>query len=78
MDSSRSKRGRKPKGNRQPVSAMLPVEVVAIADAMAAESGLDRTAVLGRLLCERLGLPVPTYCLPTSSEQTELPLSKAS
>jgi hypothetical protein len=79
MTNSAAKRGRKPKGNRKPVRAMLPAEVVDIADAMAKEhEDLDRTAVLGRLLCERLGLPVPAYCLPRSSSQQELPLNKAS
>jgi hypothetical protein len=74
-----AKRGRKPKGDRKPVRAMLPTQVVDMIDAYAAEhEDLDRTAVLGRLLCERLGLPVPAYCLPRSLEQQELPLNKAS
>ena len=70
--------GPKPKGNRLRVTAQLPAEVVALADEMAARTGVDRTAVLGQLLCERLGLPVPKYCLPPTSAQQELPLSKAS
>jgi hypothetical protein len=78
MTTSATKRGRKPKGNRTPVRTMLPVEVVEAADAMAAQDGLDRTAVLGRLLCERLGFPVPAYCLPPNTTQQELPLTKAS
>jgi len=78
MDRPRAKSGPKPKGNRFRVTAALPAEVVSIADEMAQREGVDRTAVLGRLLCERLGLPVPTYCLSPNSTQEELPLSKAS
>jgi hypothetical protein len=78
MDRPRAKSGPKPKGNRFRVTAALPAEVVSLADEMAEREGVDRTAVLGRLLCERLGLPVPAYCLPPTSDQGELPLSKAS
>ncbi len=78
MEIRSGKPGRKPKGNRKPVSARLPAEVVDLADAIAEQEGLDRTAVLGRLLCERLGLAVPSYCLPSTSHQQELPLNKAS
>jgi hypothetical protein len=78
MDRPRAKSGPKPKGDRFRVTAALPTEVVSIADEMAQREGVDRTAVLGRLLCERLGLPVPTYCLAPTSAQEELPLSKAS
>jgi len=79
MNTTPGKPGRKPKGNRKRVSAALPVEVVELADALAAEhDGLDRTAVLGRLLCERLGLPVPAYCLPPQTNQTKLALNQAS
>jgi hypothetical protein len=79
MNIAPGKPGRKPKGNRKRVSAALPAEVVDIADALAAEhDGLDRTAVLGRLLCERLGIPVPAYCLPPATRQSELPLNQAS
>jgi hypothetical protein len=78
MDIRPGKPGPKPKGNRFRVTAALPLEVVTIADDIAEREGVDRTAVLGRLLCERLGLPVPAYCLPPSTDQQELPLSKAS
>lgn len=78
MDRPRGKSGPKPKGDRFRVTAALPTEVVSIADAIARTEGVDRTAVLGRLLCERLGLPVPKYCLPPTSNQEELPLTKAS
>jgi hypothetical protein len=78
MDRPRAKSGPKPKGNRFRVTAALPSEVVKIADEMAQREGVDRTAVLGRLLCERLGLPVPIYCLPPGTNQVELPLNKAS
>lgn len=79
MDRPRAKSGPKPKGNRFRVTAALPVEVVQLADSMAERDGVDRTAVLGRLLCEQLGLPVPHYCLPPGArQQQELPLSKAS
>lgn len=81
MDRPRAKSGPKPKGNRFRVTAALPVEVVQLADSMAERDGVDRTAVLGRLLCEKLGLEVPSYCLPqntTRNDQQELPLGKAS
>lgn len=78
MDRPHAKSGPKPKGNRFRVTAALPAEVVSLADEMARSEGVDRTAVLGRLLCERLGLPVPSYCLPPTTKQQELPLSKAS
>ena len=78
MDRPRAKSGPKVKGDRFRVTAALPTEVVNLADEMARAEGVDRTAVLGRLLCERLGLPVPRYCLPPASSQGELPMSKAS
>ena len=77
MNDRPGKRGPKPKGRRKRVSAALPAEAVELIDAMAERDGVDRTAVLGRLLCEQLNLPVPTYCLPTNSQE-ELPLDKAS
>jgi len=78
MDRPRRKSGPKPKGDRFRVTAALPSEVVTIADEIAEREGVDRTAVLGRLLCERLGLPVPAYCRPPNSRQEELPLIQAS
>lgn len=79
MNTTPGRRGRKPKGNRTPVRAALPAEAVALVDAIANQDGVDRTAVLSRLLCERLNLPVPAYCLPApSTNQQELPLTKAS
>jgi hypothetical protein len=78
MNTTRAKPGRKPKGDRTQVSAALPTEAVRIADARARREGVDRTAMLGRLLCEALGLEVPAYCLPAVTAQEELPLTKAS
>ena len=72
------KRGPKVKGDRTRVTAALPTEIVRRADAEAAETGVDRTAVLGRWLSLQLGLEVPSYCLPKPTAQEELPLSKAS
>jgi hypothetical protein len=78
MNSTPARPGRKPKGNRTPVRAALPAEAIDAVDAIALQEGSDRTTVLGRLLCERLGLGVPDYCLPPRAGQEELPLSRAS
>jgi hypothetical protein len=74
----RAKRGPKPKGNRVRISAALPAEVYDQALAIAERDGQTLTDVLGRLLAEALDLPVPSYCLPKSSNQGELPLIRAS
>jgi hypothetical protein len=78
MTDTRGKPGPKPKGDRFRVTAALPTEVVRLIDSMAQSEGADRTAVLGRLLCERLDLPVPGYCLPSATAQKALSLGKAS
>jgi hypothetical protein len=74
----RAKKGPKPKGDRVRMSAALPAEVMKELLTIAERDGQTLTDVLGRLLAERLGLPVPVYCLPKGADQTELPLTKAS
>lgn len=73
-----AKKGPKPKGNRVRMSAALPAEVMEEMLAIAERDRQTLTDVLGRLLAERLGLPVPAYCLPKRTDQTELPMTKAS
>lgn len=56
----------------------LPAAVRARAEAIAAQDGISLTNVVERVMSEAFGLPVPTYCLPKTNAQEELPLSKAS
>jgi hypothetical protein len=68
------RRGRLPKGDRVAVTARVPRSLVALVDEIADKTGVDRTAALTRLLCERLDQEIPSYCLPRANDQTELPL----
>jgi hypothetical protein len=74
----RGKRGPKPKGNRVSTTVALDVDVRAHAQAIAERDGLALCDVIGRLCAEALGLPVPPYCLPKTTNQEELPLAEAS
>jgi hypothetical protein len=76
----RAKKGPKPKDpSRVQTTTLLPAEVRARAEAIAVQEGMALTNVIARLLCERLDLPVPSYCVaPTPQNQQELPLSQAS
>lgn len=74
----RAKSGPKPKGDRVRTSVALPAEVRVQAQAIAAREGVTLTDVIGRLCSEALGLPVPSYCLPKTESQEELPLADAS
>jgi hypothetical protein len=81
MDATRprAKRGPKPKDpTRVQTTVTLPHEVRARAQALADRDGLSLTNTIERLLAEALDVPVPAYCLPKSTDQEELPLSKAS
>ena len=64
-----------PKGDRISVSAKIPASVIAVIDEIAEADGTDRTAIIGRLLCERLEMEVPSYCRPPANAQTELPMA---
>ncbi len=74
----RGKRGPKPKGNRVNTSMALEVEVRQHAQALADRDGLALCDVINRLCAEALGLPVPSYCLPKTTNQEALPLAEAS
>lgn len=51
--------GRPSKGDRLPISAKVPKDLIAAADAEAKRRGLDRTAIVVEALATRFGLPVP-------------------
>ena len=75
----RAKKGPKPKDpTRVQTTVTLPANVRAGAEALARRDGLSMTNIIERLLAEGLGLPVPAYCLPKTTTQTELPLRRAS
>lgn len=74
----RAKSGPKPKGNRLKRPVALEIDLWDQVASIAERDGLPLTDVVQRLVAERLGLPVPAYCLPKTLTQEELPLPQAS
>lgn len=72
----RSRRGRKPKGERVGTFVSLPVELRRAAEAIAQHEQLPLGDVITRIVAEGLGIPAPAYCYPNN--QQELPLTQAS
>lgn len=73
---SRSRRGRKPKGERVGTFVSLPVDLRRAAEAIAQHEQLPLGDVITRIVAEGLGIPAPAYCYP--NDQQELPLTQAS
>ena len=84
MDGGSLKRGtggrppKAPKGELVKTSVNLPREVVKQAQLRADRQGVPVTDIVAQLCCQALGIEVPTYCLPKTSNQRELPLAEAS
>lgn len=74
----KSRRGRKPKGERVGTFVALPVELRKAAEAIAEREGLPLGDVITRIVAEGLDMPAPAYCYPATRQQQELPLTKAS
>lgn len=74
----RTRRGRKPKGVRVGTFVSLPVELRRAAEEIARREQLPLGDVITRIVAEGLGIPAPAYCYPTATQQSELPLTKAS
>jgi hypothetical protein len=78
IPATKTRRGRKPKGNRVGTFVALPVELRHAAEAIAKAEQLPLGDVITRLVADSLKMPAPAYCYPTRDEQQELPLNKAS
>jgi hypothetical protein len=75
----RRKPGRKSKGARVQVPVRMPAEFHAEVERISKVDGIPVTDVVTRMIAESLGRPAPDYCRPkTTSQQEELPLTKAS
>lgn len=72
----KSRRGRKPKGNRVGTFVALPVELRRAAEEIAQREQLPLGDVITRIVAEGLGIPAPAYCYPSITQQQELPLTQ--
>lgn len=73
--SSQSTRGRKPKGNRVPISGKIPVTLKPILEDAADDMGLPLTDYVAIVLAEYHGQPEPTYVTKTeTTDQEALPI----
>jgi hypothetical protein len=70
--------GRPHKGERVMTAVYLPRDVRDQVALLAVRRGLPVTDVVTGFVCQALGLPVPAYCEPTNTDQTELPIDRAS
>jgi hypothetical protein len=71
-------RGPKGKGPRYQIPVRLPIPLYEQVAEMAARDGIPIGDYLVRSLAEAHGHPVPDYCRPRSTGQTELPMATAS
>lgn len=70
-----TKRGRKPKGQREQISAKVPSSHKPLLERAAAEHGMPLCDYVAVVLAEHHGLEIPSYLIPSDKEHPKLPIS---
>ena len=72
---SRGRGGRKPQGNRAPISCRVPADQKPVLEAAASQAGMFLGDYVAMILAQHHDLPVPDYLLPQNKGQESLPIS---